>query len=71
MVEHAKMMTPKAQIAWGSVWGCGDDPPQASSINQLLIVDAAWLIAQSLRLMPRGSRLMAHGLGEFGAGPEP
>ena len=27
-----KMLTQSLQIAWGVVWGCGDDPPQASSI---------------------------------------
>ena len=28
-----RIVTQYAQIAWGIVWGCGDGPPQASSIN--------------------------------------
>ena len=36
LVEHVRMLTHYAQTVWGIVWGCGDDPPQASSICNVL-----------------------------------
>ena len=42
------MVTQYPQIAWEIVWGCGDDPPQASSIRESILGTMIGLIEYQL-----------------------